>query len=262
MTRETDLQEPAAIAPRLVEKPWGGNWLAQAYKSDKMKIGEAWLLSTLAEGESTLNGQPLSQALGGPLPFVVKIIDAQENLSVQVHPNDEWARQLENSKGKTECWLILDAKPGAGVYLGLTIEASPRKFEASLKLGSAVETHLQFFPVERGDFIKVPAGTVHAIGGGVTLLEVQQASGITYRLWDWGRAGRELHLDKGLRVASYEKRFEVRKNVLDEPGLLFKHDDFECELNQSHGDGWFIDLETYAVYRGSKAHSRNYLFVR
>ncbi len=245
-----------------MEKPWGGDWLAQAYKSDRTKIGEAWLLSTLPEGESELDGAPLSKVLGGPLPFVIKIIDARENLSVQVHPNDEWARQLENSKGKTECWLVLEAKDGAGVYLGLNEEATPRKFEAALKLNASVENYIQFYPVARGDFITVPAGTVHAIGGGVTLLEVQQASGITYRLWDWGREGRELHLEKGIRVANYEKRFEIRKNVLGEPGALFKHADFECDLNQSHGEGWFIDLKTYEVHRGSKSQSDQYLFVR
>lgn len=251
------------IEPRLVEKPWGGRWLGQQYGSTSPKIGEAWLLSTLPEGESQLNGQPLSQALGGPLSFVVKIIDAQDHLSVQVHPDDAWASRLENSRGKTECWLILEAKPGAGVYLGLKDDVSRDAFEAALRAGSSVENLIQFFPVQRGDFIVVPSGTIHAIGGGVTLLEVQQASGITYRLWDWGRPGRELHLDKGLQVASDERRFEFRRHEWPgPPGLLLKHADFECWLSESRGVGWFIDLKSYEVYRAGAPRSAEYVFIR
>ena len=252
------------IEPRLVEKPWAGRWLSQHYGSRQSNIGEAWLLSTLPEGESKLDGQPLSKALGGLLPFVVKIIDARENLSVQVHPNDEWAAKFENSKGKTECWLILNAEPGAGVYLGLKAGIEPQTFETALRSGESVKDLIQFYPVQRGDFIVVPAGTVHAIGGGVTLLEVQQASGITYRLWDWGRSGRELHLKKGLQVSDYSVRFEIKRDVLQwvNSGVLLKHSDFECHLNQSNGDGWVIDLKTYEVDRASQPRSAPYIFVR
>lgn len=250
------------IEPLLVEKPWGGTWLGRRYGSSK-PIGEAWLLSTLEEGQSRIDGRPLREVVGD-LKFVVKIIDTAQPLSVQVHPNDEWASKLENSRGKTECWLILDAKPGAGVYMGLAEGVSGEEFAAALAGGRSVEKLVRFHPVRRGDFIVVPAGTIHAIGGGVTLLEVQQASGITYRLWDWDRPGRELHIDKGLQVASFANAFTIREDILAnaKPGLLFKHSDFQCSLNESHGEGWFIDLDTCDVSRASQARSSNFLFVK
>jgi len=137
-------------------------------------------------------------------------------------------------------------------------------FETALRSGESVNDLMQFYPVHRGDFIIVPAGTIHAIGAGVTLLEVQQASGITYRLWDWGRPGRELHLDKGLQVSNYAKFFEFKPNIFAsmKSGVLLKHADFQCDLNQSHGEGWFIDLKTYEVYRANEPHSDFYIFVR
>jgi mannose-6-phosphate isomerase len=256
------------ITPLLVQKPWAGKFLGEFYKSKSQDIGEAWLLSTIKEGESTVGGRKLSEALGHPLKFVVKIIDAKESLSVQVHPNDEWAMKLENSKGKTECWLILESEPNAGVYLGLKEGVDPKEYEAALKAGEPVEKFMRFFETRRGDFITVPSGTVHAIGGGVTLLEVQQASGITYRLWDWGRPGRELHHEKGLKVSNYEKRFEIRHGVLGgEPQALLKHSDFECYYNetgpnQAGAEGWFIDLKTFEVSRGTQAPANDYIFVR
>ncbi|MEK7358477.1 MAG: type I phosphomannose isomerase catalytic subunit [Bdellovibrionota bacterium] len=238
-----------SLPPLLVQKPWAGKFLAKFYGLQSSDIGEAWLLSTIREGSDKLN-------------FVVKIIDAAEPLSVQVHPNDEWAAKLENSKGKTECWLILDSKPGAGVYLGLREGVDPSEYEAELKLNHSVEKFLNFIETKRGDFFVVPAGTVHAIGGGVTLLEVQQASGITYRLWDWGRLGRELHLDKGLKVLDHKAAFEVRRGVLgSHPQTLLKHADFTCCYNESYGRGWFIDLETLEVYHAVKPRSKEYIFV-
>lgn len=251
------------ITPLLVQKPWAGQFLGQFYKSSHADIGEAWLLSTIREGESEVGGKKLSQVLGGPLKFVVKIIDAKEPLSVQVHPNDKWAAELENSKGKTECWLILESAPGAGVYLGLKPEVNPKEYEAALAKNESVEKYMQFFETKRGDFITVPAGTVHAIGGGVTLLEVQQASGITYRLWDWGRPGRELHHDKGLKVSNYDRSFEIRRGLLGGPAqAMLKHADFECYYNESHGSGWFIDLKTFAVSKGETAPQNDFIFVR
>lgn len=256
------------IDPLLVEKPWGGDFIAAHYgRKTATPFGEAWLLSTLPDGESRVAGRPLSEALGAPLSFVVKIIDAKEPLSVQVHPNDAFARELEQSRGKTECWLILDVKPGAGVYLGLKDGVSGEEFADTLAQGRSVESLIQFVPVSKGDFILVPAGTIHAIGGGVTLLEVQQASGITYRLWDWNRPGRELHIEKGLKVASFDRAFEIKRNVLGaEPQRLLKHAEFEVFLNstRSGAEGWFIDLESYEIARGSEPPSQfhSFIFVR
>jgi mannose-6-phosphate isomerase len=254
------------ITPFLVEKPWGGDYLSEFFHSKQTKLGEAWLLSTLAGGESQVGGQDLSAALGTKLPFLIKIIDAAEALSVQVHPDDKWAAELENSKGKTECWLILSAKPGAGVYLGLKDSVDSYTFSEALRGGRAVDKFLKFHRVVAGDFIFVPAGTVHAIGEGVTLLEVQQASGITYRLWDWDRPAREMHVEKGLKVMNYHPAYDLRHGLFasGKKGLLLKHADFECHLNEAPGTGWFVDLKTYSVFKGdaSAAPAEPYIFVK
>jgi mannose-6-phosphate isomerase class I len=154
--------------------------------------------------------------------------------------------------------LILNSTPGAGVYLGLKTAVSAEEFKTAIIKNESVEQFLNFYPVTKGDFISVPAGTIHAIGGGVTLLEVQQASGITYRLWDWGRPGRELHIDKGIKVSDFKAPFELRKAT---DGVLLKHADFACYKNQSHGKGWFIDLESFEVYFSDKPQRENYIFV-
>ena len=252
------------IKPYLVEKPWGGNFLSKLYQTEKQNIGEAWLLSTLPDGESKVGDQKLSDYLGKDLSFLIKIIDAKDPLSIQVHPNDEWAKKLENSRGKTECWLILDSTPGSGLYLGLKEGVNESQFREAIVKNESVEDLMKFYPAERGDFISVPAGTIHAIGGGVTLMEVQQSSGITYRLWDWGRPGRELHIDKGLKVCDYQPRFEIKKNIYKtvKSGLLLKHQDFETYLNHYQGKGWFIDLKTYEVYFGDSPLTDSFLFVR
>ena len=252
------------ILPYLVEKPWGGEFLGQHFRSNLKKIGEAWLLSTLPEGESQIDGGPLSHYLGGPLPYLIKILDTQEPLSVQVHPNDEWATKLENSKGKTECWLILNTTPGAGVYLGLNEGVDEEALAKALRENTAVEKVMKFHPVKRGDFISVPAGTIHAIGAGVTLLEVQQASGITYRLWDWNRPAREMHIEKGLKVANFQASHGVLFNIFDGQGPrpLLSHKDFSCAFGQSSGEGWFVDLETLGVRRGKHAGPGQFVFVK
>lgn len=251
------------LTPHFVEKPWGGSFISDHYRLDRPLLGEAWILSTLSEGESTVDGSPLSVKLGSPLSFLVKIIDAQEPLSVQVHPNDEWAQKLENSKGKTECWLILDTKPGAGIYLGV----NPGVDEAQMRTAVAaddVTKLMKFYPVKKGDFISVPAGTIHAIGPGVTLLEVQQASGITYRIWDWGRKGRELHLEKSMQVSNFKATHGILFNLFEssQARLLLKHQDFAAYFNQFEGEGWFIDLETFEAYSGQTPKKKPFIFVK
>lgn len=252
------------LAPFFVEKPWGGSFISQHYRLPPKKFGEAWLLSTLPDGESTQGTQKLSEYLGHALPYLIKVIDAQEPLSIQVHPDDKWALELEESRGKTECWLILDARPGAGVYLGLRPGVTEAQLRASLETNSRVDELMEFYPVRRGDFVTVEAGTIHAIGAGVTLLEVQQASGITYRIWDWGRTDRELHIEKGLRVANFQARPGILSNVMDDPApkTLLTHADFSCSFNQSNGAGWFVDLETLAVSSGSTPQAlKSFIFV-
>jgi len=151
-----------------------------------------------------LAGQTLGSVgaeLGGEFPLLVKLLFPAEKLSVQVHPDDAQARALGETRGKTECWYVLEAEPGAAVALGLKDGVDAAAVRAAVADGASgnMESLLKWVPVSVGDMLFVDAGTVHAIGPGVVLLETQQTSDVTYRLYDYGRP-RELHLEKGLQV--------------------------------------------------------------
>lgn len=172
------------LFPRVVEKPWGRTDLPPSFGGPTSSpIGEVWFEHPDAQD----------------LPLLVKYIFTSEKLSVQVHPNDDEARERGLSRGKNECWYILDAEPGAtlGLGLGSTVSADELRLAA---IDGSIEQLMDWRPVKPGDFYYVPAGTIHAIGAGITLLEVQQNSDVTYRLYDYGRP-RELHLDDGMAVA-------------------------------------------------------------
>jgi mannose-6-phosphate isomerase len=170
------------LSTRLVEKPWGRSELPAMFAAASgERIGEVWF--TAAE----------------ELPLLAKYIFTSERLSIQVHPNDEQARRRGLRQGKSECWYIIDAEPGATLGLGLTRSASAEELRAAALDGS-IEQLIAWRPVRAGDFFMVPSGTVHAIGAGISLLEFQQNSDVTYRLYDYGRP-RELHLDDGIAVA-------------------------------------------------------------
>jgi mannose-6-phosphate isomerase len=167
---------------RYVEKPWGRTELPPMFNAPAGKrIGEVWFTG------------------GGNLPLLAKYIFTSERLSIQVHPNDEEARERGLKEGKSECWTIVDARPGARLGLGLKREISKGELRAAALDGS-IEDLIDWRRVTTGDFIFVPPGTIHAIGGGISLLEFQQNSDVTYRLYDYGRP-RELHLDDGIAVS-------------------------------------------------------------
>ena len=213
------------LAPHIVCKIWGGNKLnSLKSKNSSEPIGESWEVSALNEGPSYYQKRPLSELVEfEKLPYLIKLIDTSDYLSVQVHPDESYAKQHENSQGKTECWLILDAAPGAGIYLGFKPGVEKEKFEKAIRSQEDLTPFLRFFPVKRGDFFFVPAGSVHAIGKDVFLAEVQESSGITYRVWDWNRLEngkpRALHIDKALDVLNFASEanetmnFRVRENL-------------------------------------------------
>ena len=144
----------------------------------------------------------------GKFPLLVKLIDANRSLSLQVHPNDEYARVNEsNSLGKTEMWVVLNAKPGAQLILGVKEGTTPELFRQAIKDGN-LEQYLHYLPVKAGDHICVPAGSLHAIMDGTLIAEIQQNSNLTYRVYDWNRVGadgkpRPLHIDKSLDVINF-----------------------------------------------------------
>ena len=174
----------ALLPTREVEKPWGKDTLPPPFAApDGKRIGEIWFEPP----------QALPQLL-------VKYIFTSEKLSVQVHPSDaETLAKGLGKQGKEECWLIVDAEPGASLGIGFREPLTPEAMRAAALDGS-IEGLMQWHEVRPGDFFYIPAGTVHAIGEGVSLIEVQQNSDITYRLYDYGRP-RELHLEEGIAVA-------------------------------------------------------------
>jgi mannose-6-phosphate isomerase len=220
---------PFSFLPILKPRVWGGRRLASLGKTlgGEAPIGESWELSNLAEGQSLvaegpLGGTPLGELVrerapellgpvrldGGAFPLLVKYIDAAETLSVQVHPDAAISARL-GGRPKSEAWYILDAKPGAVIYLGLRPGTSRVELEAAIA-ADRLETLLRVRPVRPGDVVPVVPGTIHAIGAGVLLAEVQQPSDTTYRLYDWGRLGldgkpRALHLAEALQSIVFEQ---------------------------------------------------------
>ena len=173
---------PIRLPAVFKEKIWGATDLAPWYSTPDRKIGEVWF--------------------EGDFPLLVKFLFTTDRLSVQVHPDDAFAAAHENSSGKTEMWYVLRADPGAQIALGFREPITRERLRESA-LSGEIEKLLHWVNVNPGDAFFIPSGTVHAIGAGLAMCEVQQHSDITYRLYDYGRP-RELHLEKAMRVASLE----------------------------------------------------------
>ncbi len=213
------------LKPYCTKAIWGGKNLNQKYgKTAFEDVAEAWELSGYPGKESTVLGGELDKktisevisAKGRKIlgkkcagvdkfPLLIKFIDAAAPLSIQVHPDDEMTKKLNADGGKTEMWIICEAEPGAFLYYGVKEEMSPDEFAATITDGSITE-HLNKVPVKPGDVFFIRAGTIHAIGAGITICEIQQTSDTTYRLFDYNRTdangnARELHIEKG-KIAS------------------------------------------------------------
>lgn len=215
---------------RYIEKPWGRTRLPAMFDAPKDKrIGEIWF------------------ANGADLPLLAKYIFTSERLSIQVHPNDEQAQARGLPHGKTECWYILEAEPASALGLGLTRELSAGELR-SAALDGSIEGLMDWRRVRAGDFYFVPAGTIHAIGGGLSLLEFQQNADVTYRLYDYGRP-RELHVEDGVAVAHpapYPETLAQHLSANEERTLV---DGPRFTLVHSHKDAlqdrrrWVVPLE-------------------
>jgi len=174
--------EPVRLPTRFLEKVWGTPDLLPWFPPSDQKIGEVWFQAEL--------------------PLLMKFVFTAERLSVQVHPNDDFAAAHEASRGKTEMWYVMRADPGARLAIGFRESISRERLRESA-LSGKIEQLLNWIDVQAGDAFFIPAGTVHAIGGGLALCEIQQHSDVTYRLYDYGRP-RELHLDKAIQVSFLE----------------------------------------------------------
>ena len=211
------------LYPECKDNIWGGVKLKEKYgkQTDKDPVAESWELSFHKDGPTRLeNGETLqSVATENDLgknckdfpffPMLAKLIDAKQDLSVQVHPSDAYALKNENSFGKTEMWYIVEAEQGAGIYLGFKQNVTKAEYEDAIKNHTLTDL-LNFFEVKAGECYFIPSGTIHAIGSGCLICEIQQNSNLTYRVYDYGRKDkngneRELHVDKALKVTSLEK---------------------------------------------------------
>lgn len=217
------MREPIFFKPIFQERIWGGEQLTSfGYDIPSSKTGECWAFAAHENGQSIVkNGEYEGKTLGDlwssnrelfggiegdRFPLLTKILDANDDLSVQVHPDDNYAFIHENGElGKTECWYIIDSKPGAEIILGHNAQ-SKEEFVQMIEEGKWEEL-LRRVPVKPGDFFFVPSGTIHAIGKGIVILETQQNSDTTYRVYDYDRiddngSKRELHISKSIEVST------------------------------------------------------------
>ncbi|HEY5591737.1 MAG TPA: type I phosphomannose isomerase catalytic subunit [Paludibacter sp.] len=230
---------PLKFEPILKDKIWGGTKLKSLFGKAAVsdKLGESWELSGYEADESVvingflagnnlpelieiymgeLVGDKIYDEYGLYFPLLFKLIDANENLSIQVHPGDEVAAERHNSYGKTEMWYVVDADQGSELIIGFSKNCSRDEYLDALDEG-LVEDLLQKVPVKKGDVFFIPSGLVHAIGKGVVVAEIQQSSDITYRIYDYKRTDdqgneRELHTEQALDVINFEASKEPKTN--------------------------------------------------
>jgi mannose-6-phosphate isomerase len=244
---------PLKFVPIYKQKVWGGRTLAglgrQLPGNDATPIGESWELVDLGQtsvsggggaaersvvSNGPLAGQTLHQIIerfgerllgrlrltpSGDFPILIKFLDACQNLSVQVHPSPAYAQAHPEAHLKSEAWYILDAKPGAAIYKGVRAGVTAEQFRAALTTGSgqAVEDLMIRIPVKVGDCHYLPSGTCHALGAGVLVAEVQTPSDTTFRVYDWGRKGRDLHVEQAMACIEFgpadTRQYEKRTHI-------------------------------------------------
>ena len=217
------------LKPAFKDYIWGGTKLRDdfGFKSDLKKIAEGWMLSCHKDGENIIDGgkfdgKTLSEVIKETgkdilgtkaqkydfFPILIKLIDAKDNLSVQVHPNDDYALRVEGEYGKTECWYVIDCDEGAELIYGFKKKISNEEFRKRIEDNTFLDI-VNHVKVKKGEFFFIESGTLHAIGKGILLAEIQQNSNTTYRVYDYNRLGadgkpRELHTEKALDVTKCE----------------------------------------------------------
>ena len=258
--------ELVKLKPGVKDYIWGGTYFKKFNKGTSLdRVSECWELSVRDNDSSIIasgkdEGKRLVDVLTkediGPVmerfpyfPLLIKLIDAKENLSVQVHPSDDYALKYEQSFGKSEMWHIISADEGSGLYVGLNRDYTKEDIEKALKEGTILEC-LNFFKVKPGDTFVINPGTIHAIGAGVRLIEIQQNSNLTYRLYDYNRVDkdgnpRELHIKKALDVIDY-KQYKVVKTgdelLADNKYFTVKEVNFDKELEVNANERAFISF--------------------
>ena len=276
---------PVKFKPLFKERIWGGELLASAMNKKLpagKRIGESWELSAVpgdisvvANGKLAGNNlEELTEVYMGDLvgdhiynhfgllfPLLIKLIDAQDDLSIQVHPNDQLARERHNSYGKTEMWYVLACEPGASLYVGFNQSVTREKYLQHVNDGTLADI-LDKVPVKPGDTFFIPAGTIHAIGRGLLIAEIQQTSDITYRVFDWNRVdangkGRELHTELALDAIDFDSKQQYDKtrsprkneavNLVNSPYFVTNVVEVSGELTRNHED-----KDSFVIYMGTE----------
>ena len=201
---------PLTFEPILKEKVWGGRTLERFGKKlpDSISIGESWELADLPasiqDGRSMISNGPLAgNTLKGNFPLLIKFLDACDNLSVQVHPSVAYAKSHQEAHLKSEAWIILDTTPEGRIYVGLREGTTEETLRTSIANDTVPEL-LNAIDVKIGECYYLPSGTCHALGAGVLVAEVQTPSDTTFRVWDWGRTGREMHVNQAMECIDFD----------------------------------------------------------
>jgi mannose-6-phosphate isomerase len=234
---------PLLFAPVFKERIWGGRRLTRWFPQlPEGPIGEAWVLSDHPQGRTPVLNGPLAgetlhtlrarfgadlvgtrgaSAKTGEFPLLFKLLDSQDDLSIQVHPSDDYEGLPPGELGKTEMWVVLHAEPGARAIYGLKAGVTAADFAAAVREGRTMDV-MREVQVQAGDVLYVPAGTVHALGTGLLIAEIQQSSDTTYRIYDFDRVGldgkpRELHVEHALKVSHYGEPPAITHPVIEQP---------------------------------------------
>ena len=284
---------PVKLTPAFKDYLWGGERLKTEFNknTDMTPLAESWELSAHKDGQSIVTtgafkGLTLTDyiaalgkdALGTAcekydyFPLLIKLIDAKGDLSVQVHPSDEYALEHEGEYGKTEMWYILDCEEGAALYYGFKEDTTREAYASAIKEGRLTDI-LNRVPVKRGDVFFIPAGTVHAIGAGILICEIQQNSNTTYRVYDYNRRDKDgnlrpLHVEKALAVSDLKKSpalpeipdgadvllaecgyFEVRRLRFAGEGTVTATAESFTALTVTEGEGTLSDGESVLSFR-------------
>jgi mannose-6-phosphate isomerase len=272
---------PLKFEPVLKEKVWGGNTLATHYNKKHAKsenIGESWEISAVADNQSVISngflagnnieeiievymgditGDAIFEKFGNEFPLLIKFVEAREDLSIQVHPANELARERHNAYGKTEMWYILESEKDSKIYTGFHEGVTKEMYKDSLIDGTLANL-LNVEHPEAGDTFFTPAGRVHSIGAGTVLVEIQQTSDITYRIFDWnrkssGKEKRDLHIDLALDAIDFNEteKNKIRKEPeLNKPENLVNCEYFNTNLlrfNKSLNKEYYF-IDSFVVY--------------
>ena len=271
---------PIKFDPVFKNKIWGGRNLKRLFNKNISEgpVGESWEIASHDNGQSiikngTYRGMTIQELIAyqgqlifgekaedeyyNKFPLLIKLIDARDNLSVQVHPDDQYASKYEDGEsGKTEFWYILNAEPGAKIIYGVKENITKQQFKEAVN-NSSINKLLNEIEVKSGDCFYIPAGTVHAIGKGIMIAEIQQNSDMTYRVYDWDRVddngnSRELHINKALDVID----FKISDYIKAEE-LLIKNTDYKlAELINTE----YFNVRTVEIYKNYKANTKNNRF--